>query len=269
MRATTGDDDPHLSRVAGEYRQRAPVEVLRPAVRSVWRNVLRPTGRSLLVVPDGCIDVLWTGRALLVAGPDTGPVIEAVSPDATIVGVRFHPGAAMPWLNVPASEIANTRLPFADLWGPSARELAEQLFETATPDAAAAVLERFLSARIPDDDRSDRTGENLRRALLGRLPAHDSQVRTVAADLGITERTMRRRCNELFGYGPKTFARIMRFQRFMASLRRADRLPLAALAGLCGYADQAHLSREVRRLSGLTPTAIVGQLAPPVGPLRP
>lgn len=111
---TTGDDGPHLALVAGDYREQLPAKALRSWVRCVWRNVLRPTGRPLLVVPDGCIDLLWTGRALLVAGPDTGPVIEAVSPDATIVGIRFHPGAAMSWLNVSAAEIANRRLPLAE-----------------------------------------------------------------------------------------------------------------------------------------------------------
>jgi AraC-like DNA-binding protein len=214
------------------------------------------------VVPDGCIDLLWTGSALLVAGPDTGPVIEAVSPNATIVGIRFHPGAAMRCLNVPAAEIANRRLPLAELWGRRAQQLAEQLLEAATPDAAAAMLERSLSTGMRYDGDSDRAGRDLRRALQGRLSTHETHVRDLVAGLGASERTIRRRCIELFGYGPKTFVRIIRFQRFIARVRRGDRLPLSVLATLCGYADQAHLSREVRRLSGLTPAAVVAQLAP-------
>lgn len=125
----------------------------------------------------------------------------------------------------------------------------------------AAVLERSLSVRRLHDEQSDRTGQSLRRAFEGRLLTHEAHVRDLAVDLGVSTRTMRR-CHELFGHGPKTFARILRFQRFIASVRRGHRLPLSALASLCGYADQAHLSREVRRLSGLTPTAIVEQLAP-------
>jgi AraC-like DNA-binding protein len=42
-----------------------------------------------------------------------------------------------------------------------------------------------------------------------------------------------------------------RWRRF--DIRRANGLSLSALASLCGYADQARLSREARRLSGLTP----------------
>jgi AraC-like DNA-binding protein len=214
------------------------------------------------VVPDGCIDLIWTGNALLVAGPDTGPVIETVSPRATIVGVRFRPGAATAWLRSTAHQIANRRVALADLWGRRAHRLEEQLWRSATSDHAAGVLERSLLTEMPDAGPSDRRVHDLRAALTAHARTEAAGARDLAADLGLSERTVRRRCHELLGYGPKTFARILRFQRFIARAQRAERVSLAALASLCGYADQAHLSREVRRLSGLTPHAIVGQLAP-------
>ena len=83
--------------------------------------------------------------------------------------------------------------------------------------------------------------------------------------LELSERSLRRRCHEAFGYGPKRLDRILRFQRFLDLARRA-RAPgaeLAALALAAGYADQAHLSREVRRLSSLSAATVVGQLAVP------
>ena len=123
------------------------------------------------------------------------------------------------------------------------------------------MLEQSLSEQMRGDSQSDHTGQNLRRALRGRLLTEESHVRDLGADLGISERTISRRCQELFGFGPKTFARILRFQRFIAGVGRTDRPPLSMLASLCGYADQAHLSREVRRLSGLTPADVVARFA--------
>jgi AraC-like DNA-binding protein len=38
-------------------------------------------------------------------------------------------------------------------------------------------------------------------------------------------------------------------------------LDLANLAAAAGYADQAHLNREARRLTGLTPKTILAQLS--------
>ena len=78
---------------------------------------------------------------------------------------------------------------------------------------------------------------------------------------GMSERTLRRRCHELFGYGPKTLERILRFQRFMGLARGAVLQTLAGIAAEAGYADQAHLARETRELAGFTPSAVVAQLA--------
>ena len=71
----------------------------------------------------------------------------------------------------------------------------------------------------------------------------------VAAETGLGERQLRRRCEAAFGYGPKTLARVLRLQRALALARAGT--PFAAVAADAGYADQPHLSREVRALTGL------------------
>jgi AraC-like DNA-binding protein len=77
--------------------------------------------------------------------------------------------------------------------------------------------------------------------------------------LDVSPRTLRRRCQDAFGYGPKTLDRILRFQRFLNLARQAETPRLADLGFEAGYADQAHLTREVRRLSGFSPAAILSQ----------
>ena len=79
--------------------------------------------------------------------------------------------------------------------------------------------------------------------------------------LGISERQLRRRFAEAVGYGPKTLARVLRFQRFLGLAEAGG--DLAGLAFAAGYADQAHLTRECVRLSGRTPAVLLA------APLRP
>jgi AraC-like DNA-binding protein len=69
------------------------------------------------------------------------------------------------------------------------------------------------------------------------------------------ERTLRRRFDDVFGYGPKTLDRILRYQRY---LRLAENSTESAsiLALESGYSDQAHLIRESRRLTGSPPGAL-------------
>ena len=90
----------------------------------------------------------------------------------------------------------------------------------------------------------------------------DPQARAenVAADVGLSMRQLRRRCHSAVGYGPKTLQRVLRFRRFVSRIDAwPDVLDLAAIAAEAGYADQAHLTRECGKLSGLTPAALARQ----------
>ena len=93
----------------------------------------------------------------------------------------------------------------------------------------------------------------------------DPQARAedVAAEVGLSLRQLRRRCHAVVGYGPKTLQRVLRFRRFVSRVdavpETPDVLDLAALAAEAGYADQAHLTRECGKLSGLTPAALARQ----------
>ncbi|MGH3823945.1 MAG: helix-turn-helix domain-containing protein [Pseudonocardiaceae bacterium] len=76
-----------------------------------------------------------------------------------------------------------------------------------------------------------------------------SSVAMTADALGWTERTLHRRCLEAFGYGPSVLRRILRFRM---ALRLAGKgVPFAVTAARSGYADQAHLAREVGALAGV------------------
>ena len=73
-----------------------------------------------------------------------------------------------------------------------------------------------------------------------------------AARTFVSERALQRRFAQDVGYGPKLLQRVLRFQRFMRELA-APPVELARAGLLAGYADQSHLSRETRRLAGLSP----------------
>jgi AraC-like DNA-binding protein len=81
-------------------------------------------------------------------------------------------------------------------------------------------------------------------------------VADAAARAHLSERELQRRFVRDVGFAPKTLHRVLRFQRFMDQLQR-PRVELAGAAAAAGYADQAHLSREARKLSGLSPSQLL------------
>ena len=231
------------------------------SVYCVW--VSRPEeGSDGRVLPDACMDIIWDGDRLFVAGPDTGPVPVEVADGVAFAGVRFRPGRAPAFLGPPASALRDQRVDLADLWGErAAARLVEELAQTDEPEVAANLLDKAVAGRAglagPPDAMVDALVDMLRRP-----PASMGAVHRASSALSVGERRLYRRCCTAVGYGPKTLERVLRFQR---AIRLAGQTgSLAVLAARAGYADQAHLSRESRRLGGATPSDLFKTASPAV-----
>ncbi|AZM56230.1 AraC family transcriptional regulator [Streptomyces sp. WAC 01529] len=231
----------------GEYRERPS----RLSGAVVWtRTATGAPGGDRPVLPDGCMDLLWTEGRLLVAGPDTRAFTPgAAGPGTRHVGVRFYPGTAPALLGVPAHELRDQRVELADLWGAArARRLAGRVEGARDPMAAleAVAVERAAGAGPPDPFLT----EVVRSLNAGRT------VAATAHALGVNARLLHRRSLPAFGYGPKTLARVLRLQRALALAREGR--SYADTAAATGFADQAHLARDVRELTGLTLSVLLG-----------
>ncbi len=241
------------------YREWPAPAALRHAVSCLWAQVTTDAGdREGVVLPDACSDLIWEqGKGAYVAGPDTGPVPTRMPAGSLMLGVRFRPSAGGPVLGVPLSKLRDQRVDLADLRPGDATWLAGTL-DAGT--AMARVLD--VAGTLVADASRDPAASHAARLL--RDPR--VKVEDVAAEIGLSLRQLRRRCDATVGYGPKTLQRILRFRRFVDRIdaRAADGLTpdLAAIAAEAGYADQAHLTRECRQLAGMTPAALARQRAP-------
>lgn len=237
---------------ATTYHESAPPGPLATRLACVWRRRAGAASRTP-VVPDGCVDLMWItddgGAALVVAGPDTRAHAAGLGAGGSIHGVRFRPGAAADVLGVPLDALRDERPLLSDLWDrPAAERLAEDVAGSPAPERvlAAAVAARQAG---PADGLAHHVAATLAASL------DPSPVRGLAGALGLSERQLHRRCLAAFGYGPKTLHRVLRFQRALGRARAGH--DLARVAHECGYADQAHLARDVAALSDTTMTALL------------
>jgi AraC-like DNA-binding protein len=226
--------------------------VASPLVACTWEQVTAG-GCAQRVVPDACVDLIWSGKRLSIAGPDTEARVVSLAPGSRLFGARLRPGTAGAVLGLPAAELRDVSPDAAEVLG---REVVGALLEDLAAGADPhAVLERALQLR------GGREPDPLALAAVAALGRPRALVGPVAAELGVSARQLQRRVSDAVGYGPKVLARVLRFRRLQA-LAPA---PLVELALDAGYADQAHMTAEVSRLAGLSPVQFLKDRTPTAG----
>ena len=249
--------------MAGEsiYVERRPAPVLAAVASSVWVQRVGDRPHAQRHTPHGGGEVRCVlGAAPRLLGPLTTATFQEVPAGGTVVGVRLRPGVLAGLVGMPAEELVDLDVAGTDLWRDVA-EVTDRLAEAATAGAALGRLQAFVarSAGAPDPLVAE--------AVRNLMPRCGGGPALLPALLSISERQLRRRCRAAVGVGPKELHRILRFHGFnarvLASVSRgsAAGVDLARWAVEAGYHDQAHLSRECRRLLGVAPGEMLAQAA--------
>lgn len=212
------------------------------------------------VLPDGCTDIVWFGDAPPTAvGPMTRPVLATIEPGTTLVGLRFRPEFASRVLGLPAHELTDRDLPLAELWRRPVVDIAsDRLRKERVASRRVAVAHSLIVSRSHAIERPDAI---VRHAVSRLTSGRSERIAQLARQIGISERQLHRRFEASVGYSPKTFQRIVRFQKLLAIAEAGTRGLLGDVSLAAGYADQAHMTREVVEFAGVTPGALLGRVA--------
>ncbi|OLF18048.1 helix-turn-helix transcriptional regulator [Actinophytocola xanthii] len=170
--------------------------------------------------------------------------------------VTMTPLGAYGLFALPLRELANTTVGLADLLGSDAPLLAERIAETRGWPARFRVLDHYLAGRL-------RHGPALSAPVHGawqRITSRpgSQRVAALAEQLGWTRQHLTVRFRHQIGLAPKTVARIARLHHAATMLSRPSPPTRAEVAHRCGYADQPHLNRDFRDLTGCTPGEYLG-----------
>lgn len=195
-----------------------------PPHLAVRRTLITIAHADLIIYDSGVIEVvgLYDEVAL--------PVLPA---GAHVRGIRFRPAAVAAAFQTPASSLRNRTVPADRVLG------SRQVHLLDDPDG----IDRWIRS-IEPSPRSDAAVELLAAR----------SVDEVAAALDVTGRHLRRVLLAGVGLPPKVYQQVVRLQRFVHAVDAGA--PLAAAAADAGYTDQPHLTRDVRRFSGLTPARL-------------
>ena len=232
------------------YRCFAPRRELAPFVRCLWTLVDDGSaGVGDTVVPDGCSEVV-VNRAdpfvadgnrqgeVSVVGQLTGALELVPTGVVDLVGVRFEPAGLHAFLGGRrADELTGVDEPLEG-------RLAAELRAARTIGAVEQALLRAL-----------RPTSAVTRAAVQWIRASDGNlaIGSLGERLAVHPRTLERAFAAEVGLSAKALARIVRFRSVIDRLDPFAPEPWSAVALRAGYSDQAHLTREFRRLAGTTP----------------
>lgn len=200
---------------------------------------------------------------MLFAGQIARPLLLQPGARAGVIGVRFRPAGARPFLGMSMVENTDARLDLTRVWGRESESLLDEVH--CAPDTGARVhaVERFLLRHLA---QSRVTADAAIMFCVAALHAAAERITVdaLAASCDLSARQLERRFLDEVGIPPRLLASIFRFRRLFDLLEQpicptpAGRWVEAALSA--GYFDQAHMNRDFKRFAGQQPQAFYRSL---------
>jgi AraC-like DNA-binding protein len=259
-----------------DYRTREPAAPLRSMVELLWyargtigyrRERIAPTGSTvaLIVLGDPIIERADDGRGPevrsdvgLLIGPHDRPIVNEPTGETHALGIVCTPVGCEATLGIAPGCIRGRVVALGEQWA-GASALRDRLLEADDPERMLDLLEVHLGALVrPMTPRLARTARAV--AMLEADPT--MPVSRIASTLGVSHGYLDREFRHTVGMGPRALARLLRVRRLLEGLDVRGDIDWADQAASLGWVDQAHLIRDFRRHTGVTPTGYVrAQLA--------
>ena len=260
------------------FRRVQPPGELGRLIESVWyargfvpyeQEQIAPTGSTVGAVvlgdpirqtaANGAGEQLLATTGFLV-GPHDEPMINAPTGETHAVGIVTTPVGCRPLFDLNPTDLAGRVVDLESWWPPAAmlrRLLLDLVEQEAEPDRLLAETVAFLDgrARLIDSgvDRIERA--------VAMVEADPSRpIAEVAAAVGLSHGHLDEEFARLVGLGPRALSRLLRMRRLLAELNDSvDGGVWSELAIRHGWYDQAHMNRDFKRHTGVSPTTYVAR----------
>jgi len=258
------------------YEEFRPAEPLAHHVKCIW--ILESDSSFSTsperILPDGCTEIVFhlgdpfqqhhqdgTTRqqplAMMVGQMRNYLMIQPTG-KVSVLGVRFWPAGAYPFLQIPQHEIAGRVIGLDTVLGSFARELHSKIADAVSAAERFRLVENALLARLNQSRQPD---DRLSKAIALILQAGGClPMEALASRIGVNSRGLDRAFNTRVGIPPKTLCRIVRFQQVFKVLEHQNAGPNWPQIALdCGYYDQSHFIKDFKAFAGKEPTAYLAE----------
>jgi AraC-like DNA-binding protein len=170
----------------------------------------------------------------------------------SLIGARFRPGGASALLGIPAAELHNCTVSLETIWGHRGEQLRERLHFAKLPLQRFQILEDFLAERLYGQSPLSEVVRHSVKAI--HAAGETVSVQVLALGIGMSPVRFSTLFRDQVGLTPKSYAKLVRFQRAIAAIGPATHVDWASIALGCGYFDQAHFNHDFRDFCGMAPS---------------
>jgi AraC-like DNA-binding protein len=230
----------------------------------VFSDMMRAELPQVRLVTAGCAsnhyangDVV-SGVPALLQGPTSAPVHFTAHGRLHVFGLGLLPLGWAQLVGVPADELADTGVPLDDVFGPCVAGLVDAVVSAADDGARVAAVDRFFLCMLERARAAPRWFTAMTDDWLTASTAPD--VDALVAASGMSQRSVERLSRRLYGVTPKMLAR--KYRTLGAAVRMANHEQDSWAEAGEGFYDQAHLIREFKQFTGMTPKRFLDEAAP-------
>jgi AraC-like DNA-binding protein len=238
------------SAIPNSFRTHSPRGPLSRYVNHYWVS-LSNDSPVYTALPDGCVDlvveVTRNDHGAWIYGSTTRPTEIGCTPGAHYLGIRFQPGQSRHFIDAAACEITDARAELPGLMQFPAEMIAARIADDTLFIQLDDILAVMLSHSPPAVELIDHVIQYV-EAQHGAV-----SIEGLAHHFGKSRRQIERTFLQTVGVPLKFFCTTTRLRHAARLIARSSARPLTAIASDAGYSDQAHMTRDFRRLAGATP----------------
>ena len=245
-------------------KKNSDIRIMNDSPISHFYNFEANTRDSVVtLVPDACIEIFFLcdgeqSEVHLYGSPLCAKNLD-IRAGQRYFGVRYKPGEMPDFLKINPKLLIDSEYKLQDIF-PGNGKLLEKIAKTK-----AFEEQILLFNQLPIDNVSHKLptkSEDLAHQIYQLITENNGALlmKDIVVYLGFSDRYINRSFTDKFGYSPKIYALILRFQDTLKKILVEKSLNLTDLASDQGYSDQSHFYREFKKYTTLAPSIFLKKL---------